>query len=105
MKCNFKEQYLPNLICNSCKLAECNKAHLLQCSALIGSNELLIYIPEYEYIFDDSKTQEQEYIAQLMMKSLEKKFFKDNPYLIAQRPCAPVYRGLLQISVVLDKID
>ena len=73
IKCNFKEQYLPNLTCNSCNLSECNQMHLLQCSALMGSNELLTYIPNYSDIFDDENTEEQEYIATIMMKNLDKK--------------------------------
>jgi hypothetical protein len=78
VKCNYKEQYMPNLICNSCRLSECNQMHLLQCSSLIGSNELLTYIPEYNDIFDDKKTEEQFYIARLMMKNLEKKKIIEN---------------------------
>ena len=78
VRCNYKEHYMPNLICNSCKLSECNQMHLLQCSALIGSNELLTYIPDYVDIFDDKKTEEQYYIARLMMKNLEQKKIIEN---------------------------
>ena len=78
VKCNFKEQYLPNLICNSCKLKECNQMHLLECSALIGSNELLTYIPHYNDVFDDENPDEQYYIARLMMNNLDKKKIIEN---------------------------
>ena len=51
VKANFKQEYLPNLICNSCGRNECNQSHLLYCEALIGSNQLITYIPIYEDIF------------------------------------------------------
>ena len=37
-----------------------------------------IYIPDYEDIFDDSKIQEHDYTASLMMKNLEKKMILEN---------------------------
>ena len=59
IKSNFKEQYKPNLLCNSCNLSECTQKHLLECSALIGSNEILSYIPDYCDIFEYDNIQEQ----------------------------------------------
>ena len=73
VKCNFKEKYRPNLICNSCMTSECNQEHLLYCKELIGSNELVSYIPDYIDIFDDDNCKEQSYIASLLMKNLQKK--------------------------------
>ena len=73
IKCNFKEQYKPNLTCNSCLISECNQKHLLECSALIGRNELLTYIPNYNDIFDNENCTEQEYIGRLMMENLRRK--------------------------------
>ena len=35
------------------------KHHLLYCSKLIGSSELISYIPEYEDIFNDNDPEEQ----------------------------------------------
>ena len=73
IKCNFKEQYTPNLTCNSCQLSECNQEHLLECSALLGRNELLTYIPNYIDIFDNENSTEQEFIARLMLENLRRK--------------------------------
>ena len=73
IKCNFKEQYKPNLTCNCCHISECNQKHLLECSALLGRNELLTYIPNYIDIFDNENSTEQEYIARLMMENLRRK--------------------------------
>ena len=53
VKMNFKETYKPDLVCKSCSLSECNQSHLLNCSKLIGSNQLVSYIPEYQDIFND----------------------------------------------------
>ena len=52
--------------------------HLMECSALIGSNELLTYIPHYNDVFDDENPDEQYYIARLMMNNLDKKKIIEN---------------------------
>ena len=57
IKANFKQEYLPNFICKSCGLNECNQSHLLYCEALIGSNQLITYIPNYEDIFNNSNVE------------------------------------------------
>ena len=72
VKSNFKENYKPNLVCNSCNLSECNQEHLLECSALIGKNELLTYIPNYIDIFDNENIHEQMYISKLMIENLKR---------------------------------
>ena len=73
IKTNFQGYYKPNLICDTCLISECNQSHLLNCQKLLGSNELVTYIPNYEDIFDDSNPEEQCYIASLMMANLKKK--------------------------------
>ena len=73
VKYNFQEYYKPNLLCNLCFLSECNQSHLLYCSKLIGSNQLITYIPVYEDIFDDNDPEEQCFIANVMMENLKKK--------------------------------
>ena len=73
VKTNYPGFYKPNLICNACLISECNQPHLLYCQKLIGSNGLITYIPNYEDIFDDSNTEEQCFIANLMMANLKKK--------------------------------
>lgn len=73
VKNNFKEFYKPNLLCNSCFISECNQSHLLYCPKLVGSNQLITYIPQYEDIFDDNETEEQCFIANIMMENLKKK--------------------------------
>ena len=40
IKLNYKEQYKPNLICDSCKISECDQKHLLECSELIGTKQI-----------------------------------------------------------------
>ena len=68
VKMNFKNEYKPNFICNSCNLSECNQSHLLYCSALIGKHSLITYIPNYEDIFDDDDPTEKKFIAHIMME-------------------------------------
>ena len=71
IKMNYQQEYKPNLVCNACKKSECNQAHLLICPALIGSNQLITYIPNYEDIFDDTNIEEQCFIANIMMENLK----------------------------------
>ena len=69
----FKHEFEPNLLCYSCKVKEWNQSHLLYCSALLGSNQLVTYIPNYEDIFNDEDTEELNIISQLMMANLKLK--------------------------------
>ena len=73
VRLNFQGFYKPNLICQSCKISECSQSHLLNCKMLIGSNEIVSYIPEYKDIFNDNDTEEQCYIANIMKENLKKK--------------------------------
>ena len=73
IKANFKHDYESNLNWNSCKLSECNQSHLIYCNALIGSNQLVTYIQNYEDIFNDEETEEQNFIAQIMIENLKRK--------------------------------
>ena len=50
-----------------------NQSHLLYYSSLIGSNQLISYIPDYKDIFNDNDTEEQYYIANIMKENLRKK--------------------------------
>ena len=70
-KSNLKEHYKPNLVYNSCNLSECNQEHLLECSALIGKNEVLTHILNYIGIFDNDNIHEQMYISRLMIENLK----------------------------------
>ena len=70
---NFKHEYEPNFICNSCRNSECNQSHLIYCNALIGSNQLITYIPNYEDIYNDEETEEQTFIAKIMIENLKRK--------------------------------
>ena len=63
VKYNFQEYYRPNLFCNLCLLTECHQSHLLFCPKLVGSNQLITYIPFYEDIYDDNDPEEQWFIA------------------------------------------
>ena len=71
VKCNFKTMH-NTLICQSCLKHECTQEHLLSCEKLIGSNELLTYIPKYFEIWEGS-FEEKLYIAQLMLENLRRK--------------------------------
>ena len=73
IKMNFQGNYKPNFECNSCQISECNQSHLLYCKSLIGSNQLISYIPDYEDIFNDNNPKEQCFIAEIMKENLKRK--------------------------------
>ena len=73
VKTNFPGAYKPDLVCTSCQISECNQPHLLYCDKLIGSNELVTYIPEYPDIFNDEDPKEQCFIDRLMMTNKKEK--------------------------------
>ena len=73
VKSNFPGEYFSDNLCNSCKSSECNQPHLIYCKSLIGSNQLITYIPNYEDIFDDDDIKEQIFIANIMIENLKKK--------------------------------
>ena len=73
IKTNFKQDNKQDQICNSCEKSECNQPHLLYCEALIGSNQLVTYIPNYKDIFDDNNIEEQCFIANILIENLKRK--------------------------------
>ena len=72
VKCNFRNYHKDNILCNTCKISKCTNSHLLNCQKLIGGNQLVTYIPNYEDIFINN-TREQAYIASLMFHNLRRK--------------------------------
>ena len=73
IKMNFQQDHKEDLICDSCRLKVCNQSHLLYCEALLGSNQLITYIPNYEDIFNDENIDEQCFIANILMTNLKRK--------------------------------
>ena len=73
IKSNFKNKHEENLLCKICQIENCTQKHLLYCKKLLGLNEYLTYIPEYEDIFDDDNIEEQMYIAKVMMENHTRK--------------------------------
>ena len=78
VKMNFQQEYKPNFICNACMKNECNQPHLLYCPALLGSNQIVTYIPNYEDLFDDTNKEEQCFIARILIENLKRKKHIDN---------------------------
>ena len=77
VKCNFRNDHKDNILCNTCKISDCTNSHLLSCFKLIGGNQLVTYIPNYEDIFINN-TKEQAYIASLMFDNLRRKKAMEN---------------------------
>ena len=73
IKIYFQGQFKPNFVCISCNSGIYDQSHLMYCTALIGSNQLITYIPNYKDIFNDGDTKVQVFIANIFMENLKKK--------------------------------
>ena len=73
IKIKFQRNFKPNFLCDLCKMRECNQANLLYGTKLIGSSELITYIPEYENMFDDNDPEEQLYVANILIDNFKRK--------------------------------
>ena len=70
IKSHFKIMHLDS-ICDGCRNHESTTKHTLECPSLLGRNELVTYIPEYEDLFGNDE-QEQWYIARLIKDNIER---------------------------------
>ena len=72
-KTNFKQDNKQNLICDSCEKSKCTQPHSMYFEALIGSNQIITYIPNYEDMFNDDNIEEQCFIANILIANLKQK--------------------------------
>ena len=68
IKTHFRKMY-ENTICEGCKVDESTAKHTLQCSNLIGKNELVTYLPQYDDIYGEDE-REQAYIARILKDNI-----------------------------------
>ena len=66
-----------NISCFSCKknIVE-TQSHLLYCEYLLGKNEQLSYIPDYEELYTGD-LEEQIYLARILKENFEKRLVED----------------------------
>ena len=67
---HFRNMYT-STVCEGCKIELLTTRHALECSSLIGSNELVTYIPRYEDLYGKDE-EEQVYIARLIRNNLRR---------------------------------
>ena len=70
IKSHFRHMHSDN-ICDGCRQYESTTRHTLECQSLLGRNELVTYIPDYEDLFGDDEV-EQAYIARLIRSNLDR---------------------------------
>ena len=70
IKSHFRQMHSDN-ICDGCQLYESTTRHTLKCQSLLGRNELVTYIPDYEDLFGDDEV-EQAYIVRLIRSNLDR---------------------------------
>ena len=81
VKANYKSKYgEQNMNCSVCKVKKCTQQHLLECPILIGKNEQLTYIPNYNDLFE-TDLREQAYIASVIKENVKiKNMLEENAY-------------------------
>ena len=55
----FRDIHSTIYLLKSCSVKEFNQSHLLYFEAIIGNNQLITCIPDYEDIFKDKNIEEQ----------------------------------------------
>ena len=60
-----------NIICGGCKIEESTTKHTLECTILVGSNELVTYIPDIQDLYGDDED-EQVYIARILKDNIRR---------------------------------
>ena len=68
VKANYKGKYF-DYLCTECGKEEETQQHVLECSKLIGKNEMLTYIPNYYDIFSE-EVEEQLYVARILRENM-----------------------------------
>ena len=58
-----------NTICEGCKIEESSAKPTLNCSGLIGQNEIVTYLPHYEDIHGEDEN-EQVYIEKVLRDNI-----------------------------------
>ena len=68
VKANYKGKYF-DYLCTECGKEEETQQHVLECSKLIGKNEMLTYIPNYYDIFS-KEVEEQLYVTRILRENM-----------------------------------
>ena len=68
IKSHFRSMYTDS-ICDGCRKEESNTKHILECNSLLGKNEIVTYLPNYEDLFSNEE-EEQAYISRIIKENL-----------------------------------
>ena len=60
-----------NTLCQGCKSQEATTQHILECSEIIGRNEIITYIPRYQDLYGEDED-EQVYLARIITDNLSR---------------------------------
>ena len=70
IKTHFRNMHT-NVICGGCKIEESTTKHTLECTSLLGSNELVTYIPDIQDLYGDDEDK-QVYIARILKDNIRR---------------------------------
>ena len=70
IKTHFRNMHT-NVLCGGCKIEESTTKHTLECISLLGSNELVTYIPDIQDLYGDDED-EQVYIIRILKDNIRR---------------------------------
>ena len=70
MKNHFRHMYQDTL-CEGCKKEASTVEHTIECSNLLGNNQIVTYIPDYRDLYTNV-VEEQVYIARIFKDNLRR---------------------------------
>ena len=67
---HFRSMHL-NVVCEGCFTEKSTTKHKLECPVLLGKNELVTYLPDYEDLYEEDEDL-QAYIARIFKDNLRR---------------------------------
>ena len=70
IKTHFKQTY-QDTICEGCRKEESTTKHTIECQTLLGSNQLVTYIPDYMDLYRNN-VEDQAYVVRILKDNLRR---------------------------------
>ena len=70
VKSHFRRMHTDTL-CDGCRKMESTTKHSLECQVLLGQNEIVTYLPQYEDLYGNDEN-EQVYIARIFRDNMRR---------------------------------
>jgi hypothetical protein len=70
VKTHFSHMY-ENTICDGCQVEESRTSHILECTSLIGPNEIVTYLPDYRDLYGEDED-EIVYVSRIVKDNMRR---------------------------------